>query len=249
MNTEAVVAALGLPPGACLNWRFPRNLLLEQAAPTAADRRLIETGVEELRWLAALKPATASAPEYRDQACEYLEVAVLRLTPRPGARSRRLTELVHRAVPYPVLLLTDAEGVCTLSVAHKRRSQGEADKFVLDGEVVSAVAEDSEHAEPFLAALALSRQPRTHLRALYQGWVEVLLALRASAVTGRFALQAAAGDAAERATGLAEYTRLEARLASLCAAATRETQVARQVELNLEVQRLRQALTALRSRL
>jgi hypothetical protein len=58
-----------------VNQRVPKKLLLENGAPTAADKRLINEGIEELLWLAALKPTTIGVPEYRDEVREYLEIA------------------------------------------------------------------------------------------------------------------------------------------------------------------------------
>ena len=86
-----------------------------------------------------LKPTTIGVPEYRDDVRDYLEIAVLRLTLRAAAKATRLVELVHRAVPYPVLLLTeqaDHEAPVGLSASHKRWSQGEAGKTVLEGDVI-----------------------------------------------------------------------------------------------------------------
>src|ERR1019366_9481006 len=103
MNGDALLAALDLPAGSRLDQRVPKKLLLENGAPTAADKRHINEGIEELLWLCALKPTTMGVPEFRDDVREYLEIAVLRLTLRVGAKTRRLVELVHRAVPYPVL--------------------------------------------------------------------------------------------------------------------------------------------------
>ena len=80
------VAALALPAGAFVDRRVPKTLLIENGAPTAADKRRIREGVEEIRWLAALKPTTVGVAEYRDAAREYLEIAVLKLTFRSGAR-------------------------------------------------------------------------------------------------------------------------------------------------------------------
>ena len=42
------------------------ELLLENGAPTAADKRHINDGIEELQWVAALKPTTIGVAEYRD---------------------------------------------------------------------------------------------------------------------------------------------------------------------------------------
>ena len=92
MNAEALLAALDLPAGSRVDQRVPKKLLLENGAPTAADKRHINEGIEEFMWLAALKPTTIGVPEYRDDVREYLEVAVLRLTLRAGAKATRLVD-------------------------------------------------------------------------------------------------------------------------------------------------------------
>ena len=201
MSSLDLIAALALPDGALVDRRVPKTLLIENGAPTARDKRRIREEVEELRWLAALKPTTVGVAAYRDAEREYLEIAVLQLTLRAGARAARLTELVHRAVPYPVLLTARQGDATQLSLAHKRWSQGETGKIVLDGDVVAvalgnAAAVDAETA--FRDALALTRQPRASLHALYQGWMNLLLALRVAGVTGAFVVPGSADEAADR---------------------------------------------------
>jgi hypothetical protein len=177
---------------------------------------------------------------------------VLRLTLRAGAKATRLVELVHRAIPYPVLLLTEQGAQPGLSAAHKRWSQGETGKTVLDGGVIAVEWDtegDAERWPAFRDALALGRQPRATLFALYQGWIDTLLALRAARVTGTFAVAASAEHAAARRDALRECTRLDAEIARVRAAAAKEKQMARQVELNLELKRVEALLAAARERL
>ena len=95
----------------------------------------------------------------------------------------------------------------------------------------------------------LARQPRTTLHALYQGWIDTLLALQAARVTGAFAIAAIAEHAALRRDALQECARLEAEIARLRAAAAKEKQMARRVELNLELKRLEAAQAAARANL
>ena len=171
MNDDALIEALDLPASSRVDQRVPKKLLLENGAPTAADKRVINDGIEELLWLAALKPTTIGVPAYRDEVREYLEIAVLRLTLRATAKAARLVELVHRAVPYPLLLLTEQvhhDARPGLSAAHKRWSQGEAGKTVLEGDVVAAewdAERDAERWPAFRDALALGKQPRTTQKA------------------------------------------------------------------------------------
>ena len=252
MNGDLLIEALDLPAGSRVDQRVPKKLLLENGAPTAADKRLVNDGIEELLWLAALKPTTIGVPEYRDDVREYLEIAVLRLTLRGAAKATRLVELVHRAVPYPLLLLTEQGERSGLTAVHKRWSQGEAGKTVLEGAVVAAdwdAEQDGELWPAFRDALALGKQSRTTLHALYQGWIDTLLALQAARVTGAFSVAADAEFASVRRDALREYTRLNGEIARLRAAAAKEKQMARRVELNLELKRVEAAQAATRAEL
>ena len=106
---DDVVRALALPDRARVDQRVPKKMLAQHGAATATDRRLLTDGIEELQWIAALKPGTVAIPEYRGDGREYLEVAVLsvqvRATHGKTSQLLRLAELVHRAVPYPVVLI------------------------------------------------------------------------------------------------------------------------------------------------
>ncbi|MCY4377172.1 MAG: DUF4391 domain-containing protein [Spirochaetaceae bacterium] len=252
MSTFDLMAALALPDGALVDRRVPKMLLVENGAPTARDKRRIREEVDELRWLAALKPTTVGVAAYGDPEREYREIAVLQLTLRPGARVGRITELVHRAVPYPVLLATRQAHGPQLSLAHKRWSRGETGKTVLDGALIAVelgntAAVDAEIA--FRDALAVPRQPRASLHALYQGWMDALLALRVAAVTGVFLVPGPPEAATGRAAASLEYERLKCRIAELSAEGSKERQVRRLAELNLELNRLRTDLAAVRARL
>jgi len=252
MNAADLIAALNLPASAQVERRVPKKLLLENGAPTAADKRHINSGIEELFWVAALKPTTIGVPEYRDAEREYLEIAVLRFTLRAGAKTTRLVELVHRAVPYPLLLLTEQAGQVVFSAAHKRWAQNEADKTVLDGEVIAADWENGSE-NPYLAefrkALALERQPHGTLRALYQGWVDTLIAFKAARITGCFKPAVDLQQAVARQEALRECARLETEMARLRTAAGKEKQMARKVELNMELKRIEAAHASARAKL
>jgi hypothetical protein len=239
MNSSDWIACLGLPESALVNQRVPKKLLIESGAATAGDKRLIQDGIEDLQWLAALKPETVGVPIFRDGVREYLEIAVLSATLRPDAKAARIGELVHRAVPYPVFLLLRAGNICQVSLAHKRWAQNDAGKIVLDGEITVA-AFDSRQPEleviaRFLAALPLSRQPRSTLNNLYQGWMDTLLALQAAGLSGRFVPSITREEAVERHRAMQEVQGLKAEMAGLRMAAEKEKQVARQVELNLKL--------------
>lgn len=244
LTSHALIDALGLPPASRVDQRIPKKLLAENGAPTAADRKLIQDGIEEATWVAAIKPANSAIPEYRDDARNYLELSVLTVSTRqiePGtARWLRLVELIHRAIPYPVVLVLESQGVASLSLAHIRSAQNEAEKTVLDGDLLIASFDaPSPDQQAFLAALALSQQPRTDLQALYQGWMDTLTAWQAVALTGRFNLSTTPDHAANRRNLLRQCRELDTELATLEKSAGKAKQIARQVEINQKIHALR----------
>src|SRR5690606_3396552 len=88
MNADDIIAALDLPAAARVDRRVPKTLLVEHGAPTAADRRQVNEGIEHIQWVAALKPTTIGVAAFRDDAREYLEIAVIRVALREDARTQ-----------------------------------------------------------------------------------------------------------------------------------------------------------------
>lgn len=262
LTSEQLISALRLPAEASVGQRIPKKMLAEnltsRGTATSADRKLLQEQIEEVTWVAALKPSNAGIPAYQDEVRSYLELAVLNVRLRQGSQLDvkaakvspsvvRLAELVHRAIPYPVLLVLDDGARLYLSLVHIRWAQKEADKTVLDGEMIQAVlsrdrqaplAASADTLSGFFAALDLSQQQRSDLFSLYQGWMDVVLALQTASVTGRFAVSESREQAEARHQALLELKRLQAEIGRLRGIATKEHQLARRVEINLEIKRI-----------
>ena len=236
-----VIAALAVPPDALIEQRVPKKLLLEQGAPTPGDKRQIQDGVEELYWIAALKPTNIGVPEYRDSTREYLEIAILTLTLRQKAKAPRLIELVHRAIPYPVVLMTTQDNGVNLSLAHKRFSQGEAGRSVIEDLRSTTLL---QHIDPtpqetaFLGNAAIAKLKSENLFTLYQGWIDRVVTLDASRITGVFQPPESAEEATAQRANLDAHVKIKRDIAMLRSQAEKEKQVARRVELNLEIRKL-----------
>jgi len=240
MSFAAIIQALAFPAETLVEQRVPKKLLVENGAPTSGDKRQINDGVEEILWHAALKPANLGVAAYRDGMREYLEIAILTVTFRPAAKMTRLVELIHRAIPYPVLLIASMGETVSVSVAHKRWSQGESGQVVLDDLRATAPfrpeSPATEEAQ-FLAHLSVTGLPQGNLFALYQSWLDSVLALEAAQITGAFRPPTAENSAALRENLDARAQALRD-LAMLRAQAEKETQLNRRVEINLAIKKL-----------
>jgi hypothetical protein len=259
MNHTALIEALALPLESRVDKRIPKKMLVEQGAPTVGDKHRIEEGIEDLIWIAELKPANCGilAGPGAD------EIAILAVTLRPSAKASRLIELIHRAIPYPVLLVVSrpvVEGdpskapdeqpssggpLLLFSVAPKRPAQNEVGKVVVDFVVNSPPLVPAEFGPvevAFLASLSLSGMGKSDLATVYFGWQTRLEALAAARITGIFRLAEDATTVARRREALEAHSQLAHDASLLRARIARETQMARRVEMNIEIRRLEQQM-------
>ena len=293
MTAQVLIDAFRLPAQAQVGQRIPKKMLVEQGAPTAADKRLINDTIDELWWQATLKPGSVGVPAFHAapgtatsptaptdgagsavaatsdvgaasaDATDMIEIALVSAHLRPPTReaqARRLMQLIHRAIPYPVLLVAQAPEGTVLSLAHKRASLGEAGKWVLADSADTHAFDPTQPTAAetqFMASLALEQLPRsalTDLRALYQAVADRITALAVAQVTGHFkvpevATATPAASVAAQRHALAERSRLIDQLASARNTAAKAGQMSQRVELNLQIQRLQRQLQELQDRL
>jgi hypothetical protein len=214
--------------------RVPKAMLAEHGATSAGDRKLVETGIERLRWRASLKPATIGVPAFTDDTRDYAEIAMLTLEAREGANAGRLARIAHGAIPYPLILIMGVTDAATISVAPKRRHERQADRFVIDRLVMSPeIAEPVEGSAAALeASLAVANLPASNLWSLYEGMNERIEAYAASRITGVFRLPDGAEDAASRRAAMDAHDGQVREVARLRKAAATEKRLATRIALS-----------------
>lgn len=253
MTPDDVVDALGLPADCAVDVRVPKTQLQAHSDFSAADRRLLQDGIDTLRWAAAIRPDAVGIPAYTapDGSRRIPELHVMTLRARTGTKLTRLEELLHRAVPYPILLVSEQESGPRVSVALKRMSHARNDEVTLDSPPVTASVGDvpAPVGDAFLSALPLDRQPRSDLSTVYEGWLASTVALRVAAAIGEFALAGTLDASQTQLTALTESSRLEAEINKLVAQIKKEKQIPRRIELQDQIRVKRIALSAAHDKL
>ena len=238
ITAEALIAAFDLPPG-LPSRRVPKATFADHL-PTTTDKRLMESKLARLDWIAAINPQTSGIAAGAVDGLEIKTINLLLARTR-GPLPTRLNEIVHRAIPQPVLLVhaDEATGApASLSLAKKRAAEREVGRVVVtDMHDTGSLAEADES---FLRSLAVARLPSRDLAALYGGVIERTEALAAARAAGRaFRLAASSGEQDTWREALANCQSLQADIATLSAAMRKATRLAVRVERGEEVQRLR----------
>lgn len=234
MNPDALVEAFNLPDKARVRRWIQKKALSEQVTGTQ-DRRLIEAGIERLDWLATLSPATIGVAAQSGEADVVSEIQLLALTARKEP-SRRLLDVIHRAIPYPVVLASTWPGGAMPRLSLLARHHAIVLAFALDLDPTPA-------SRAFLASLDLAGLPRTGLAALYDGIVERAEALWAARVSGgAFRLAQGVEEVERRSKAIDAYRIAEIFWRSKRSTAKIEKRLAHAVALGEEVRQAKAAM-------
>lgn len=218
----------------------------------------------ELHWLAALKPSTCGLAAWQTVTHAYLEIAVLHAVLRPStappsppspsttsatalqsAQTFRLLDLIHRTIPYPVVLVVThtGSGAEQLSPTHKRLSLGTGSAMVLEQSIttkpiatklIAACACNTGDTAQFVQYIAFNSPASAPTRQLsnlhvrYSNWLNAIEALAASDHTGQFTVSTSAIDAARRRSALQKHGELGPQLASLAPKPARKASLAQE---------------------
>ncbi len=239
---------MGIPDACQLGKRVFKKLFHENAQLGATDKRAFRDDIDVITWVYTLKPNTIAIAAYEDDQREYHEVAVLQVDAKTQLRTTRIAQIIHRAIPYPVVAVFAYETTCAVSLAHKRFSQAEKGAIVADEFHTTQwfdLTETSGVEQAFLASLALADLPHTHFFALYSALVDRVIALDCARLTGQYSLEASTKKKTDRRERLAACHELEGQIDELKAEIKKEPQFNRQVELNTRIGTLNNQLTKL----
>ncbi|MFM1977250.1 MAG: hypothetical protein RL145_2096 [Pseudomonadota bacterium] len=247
-TSQRFLAALELPVGARQSTRIAKKILADQAAANSLDRRLIEQGLDDVVWAGVLKPTTIAVPAFVDEKRDWGEIAIITLSVRDSVDPMRIASLLHKAIPYPLLLVADTKSGLQISCANVRRAINNESKRVSDTPLVATILSGSM-VEPFIAAWALPNLPATNMAILYGAFVARLESWLAAELTGRWDHGDSEGAIIRRREALMEHKILVSEAARLKKLAARARAMRDRVELNGKVQNCLQRLEVVKAKL
>lgn len=265
---ESLLFKFGFPDTTYLGKRIFKKYFFQNAILTPSDKKHLQNDVSIITWQYILKPSTVQIKPYADSQREYLEVVVLEITFRSLGNYKRLAEVIHRAIPYPLLLVltqnsssiseelevdekiskdttTETESKVALSAAPKRFSQAEKGAIVVEEFFTTDwinLEKLSNIEQAFLDDLNFSNLPCTHFLAFYSALVDRFIALDCASLTGNYRLNSEEISQEARRKRLSVCHELEGKIIKLRATLRKETQFNRKVEFNIQIKQLEKQL-------
>lgn len=265
-NIESLYQAMKLPESSLLNSKIAKKQLLENAQLTASNKKAIQEDIDSVVWSHTLKQSTVNIAPFQDSISthdgdfdlDYSEVAILRVVVRSKTRINKINEVLHRAIPYPLLIVfTDtSNSSLLLSLAAKRISKADHSKLTVerfyntDWFSDEAMPNETDH---FFSSLAVNKQSFVNFYEFYMGWVAQFIQLEKSKYVGAFSKRNESTVDIQKAKVQAELldkiALLESKLSGIKQKIKQEDQINRKVELNIQAQNIKQQLSAIKEQL
>ncbi len=226
--------------------RVSKKLLQENAKLSATDKKAISEDIESIHVHYEVAPETINIPSYEDDTREYLKVFVLQVVLRSPRYFKRIGEIVQRAIPSPVLVVFSHGEELALNAAEKRINQADRSQLVVerfhDTGWLDAAALTPWQAS-FLEDFIAMRFSYANYWAFYSAMVDRIVALNCAEFSREYTLDPKT-TGPSRVDALNELRKLHADQEKTRNTLKKETQFNRQVDLNMKLKELEQAIEA-----
>jgi len=238
---------LNIPDACLLDKPVFKKMFQDHVDLDATDKKTLSEDVDKIRWLYTLKPDTINIAPFQDDEREYLEIAILSVSLSRNTRSKRIATFMHKAIPYPLVLLFSHEDQICVSVAEKRINQADKSKLVIvDRWMTDWFTPSTPNAaqNAFMDAVALQKLPATNFFALYEALQSRVIELNTAKHTGFFEA-APVWVAKEQGVTLKKIESLNREIAELRAILKKEKQMSRKITLNTKIRKCKDAIIKL----
>lgn len=241
LTLEACIAFLKMPAHSYVGKKVHKKLFYANAKLLSADKKAFQEHLDMVTWLYALKQDNTILKAYIDEIREYSEISILLIGLKQTRTVERIINLIHRTIPYPLLLICIHQKSVMFSIAPKRLSLAEKGIIVVE-EVLNSgwISLDSISSSEltFIKSLAIDAKIYLSFLDLYKGWEASFVALACSKHTGKLKIKC--DNTQERKEILESCLALQAEITRLRSAIKKETQMNKKVDLNTKINKLKQ---------
>lgn len=208
-----------------------KRLFYENTDLPQADKKLFTDTINKITWLYCLKPETINIRPYKDDIRDYPEIEIIEVEISNDIKLRRITEIIMRTIPYPMLLIFKLEDKIQFYVAHQRIHQNDSSKNTIE----EFIATDWLNNDSSLFEKLDVKQMRfTNFYALYSDIVDAISIYNVSRIIP--SLPILTGEEARQL--LTSIETIEQEITSLKVKLKKETQFNRKMEINIAIKKL-----------
>lgn len=215
-----------------------KKLFYDNADLNKTDRDLFTEQIDKIIWAYSFKPETINIKPYKDEEREYSEIEIIEVKLLTAGKTKRMAEIIMRAIPYPMILVFTLDNKIQLFTAHQRTnladpSRNTIEEFIFTDWIDMDNSTDKD--KRLLEDLEIKKLSHLNYYRFYSDIVDRLIIYNASKLVDGYIEGKTAVEVKEIYDRVVE---LDEVIKSLKLRIKSETQLNRRIELNVEIKRL-----------
>ena len=214
-----------------------KKFFYENAKLNKSDRELFIRSIDKIKWEYCLKNETLNIKPFKDDIREYSEVEILKIELKIPNKTKRIAEIVMRAIPYPMVLIFQYNNEIQLFTGHQRLNLSDSNKNTLEELIFTdwINLDDLDEAdEKLFESLNIKNLSFINFYTFYKDIVDTLIKYNASKLIGEPVNE----DADEVKSVYEDLTLIDDEIESIKSKIKKETQFNRRLEMNMQIKEL-----------
>ena len=245
---------LQIPERCLLNRPLHKTFFKRNFELTISDNKLLNdfSIIASINWIASISPASANIGKYDEAQYLYEEVQLISVqTNKDGFEKNvpRITELVQKYIPYPIVLCIYYDDMLVINTCDKRINQNDNTRRTIEQRYFTEpinLGEADIRQAAFLKSLSYTHMNKTNLKNYYDSYSQCITALHIATYSGAYSPRSKERTDADVQT-LQKMQTLQNEITILQNVAKKETQLNQQVAINLQVQEKRKEIQQLKT--
>ncbi|MGQ3678879.1 DUF4391 domain-containing protein [Tenacibaculum discolor] len=245
---------LHIPDRSLLEKRLTKTFFLKNFNLSATEKKLVSSDIENMQWLASIKPSTANIPAHIEVDYKYEEIQIMVCTVMDN-KLKELAEkcivLFQKYIPYQMLVIIEDANEFMINVCDKRINKNEPIKRTIERYFITKSLSKlykNNHSEAFYKALSFNSLNKTNLKLLYKSYIQAVVQYQAASITGNYQLRSNTRTE-EDMQHIATIEQLEQDIVSLSSQIKKASQLNEKVQLNVQIKNKRDKIEALKQML
>lgn len=181
--------SMNIPEACRVGNTIYKKLFYENGAMTSTDKELFTSGIEKIIWKYSFKEENLNVKAFKNEELDYEEIALIEVSLINESKYKRIAEIIHRAIPYPLILIFTFKDKVLINTAYKRinkvdESRNTVEDFVFSYWIDINILKGNEIS--FIKSIDIMNLSFTNIYKFYCSFVEKVNILNASNVAGDF---------------------------------------------------------------
>ena len=245
---------LNIPERNVLDKKLTKAFFLKNFSLSASEKKTLNTSIQQMSWLASIKPVTANIPAVINDEYKYEEIQVMVCTVTDNTldtHAEKCIQLFQKYIPYQMLVIVEDSNEYQVNVCDKRINKIDTSKRTIERYFNTKTLPKlykNDLTDSFFKALDFGNLDKTNLELLYKGYIQAVVQFQAASITGSYRKRTNARTI-EDMERLEAIEQLQLDILSLTNQIKRVSQLNEKVQLNIQIKNKRDKIEALKQML